>query len=154
MITLVGVFWKWWRHSRKTRESRKSTFWMVFKQFLKGKWWQIWSHFKYEWTIKNSNNKKLSGIKLNNRLGFDTHITNICNRVSQKLHALARFSQFMNVHKWRMTMNAFIASEFGYCPLVWMFHSRILNSRVNKLQERTLKIVYQDYASPFSELLE
>ena len=35
--------------------------------------------------IKNSN-KKL-GIDLNNRLGFDTHIANIRNRVSKKLHA-------------------------------------------------------------------
>ena len=68
--------------------------------------------------IKNSNNKKLLGINLNNRLGFDTHITNICNRVSKKLHALARISQFMNIHKQRITMKAFIASEFGYCPLV------------------------------------
>ena len=51
-------------------------------------------------------------------------------------------------------MKAFIASEFGYCPLVWMFHSRKLNSRVNKLHERALRIVYQDYASSFTELLE
>ena len=35
-----------------------------------------------------------------------------------------------------------------------MFHSRKLNSRVNKLHERALRIVYQDYASSFTELLE
>ena len=51
-------------------------------------------------------------------------------------------------------MKAFIASKFGYCPLVWMFHSRKLYGRVNKLHERTLRIVYQDYASSFTELLE
>ena len=104
--------------------------------------------------IKNSNNKKLLGINLNNRLGFDTHVANICNRVSKKFYALARISQYMNIHKRRMIMKAFIASEFGYCTLVWMFHSRKLNSRVNKLHERTLRIVYQDYASSFTELLE
>ena len=59
--------------------------------------------------IKNSNNKKLLGINLNNRMGFDTHVANICNRVSKKLHALARISRFMNIHKRRMTMKAFIA---------------------------------------------
>ena len=91
---------------------------------------------------------------MNNRLGFDTHVANICNRVSKKLHALARISQYMSIHKRRMTMKAFIASEFGYCPLVWMFHSRKLNSRVNKLHERALRIVYQDYASSFTEFLE
>ena len=40
--------------------------------------------------IKNSNNKKLLGIILNNSLGFDTHVANIRNRVNKKLHALAR----------------------------------------------------------------
>ena len=40
--------------------------------------------------IKSRNNEKLLGINFNNRLGFDTHITNIYNRVSKKLHALAR----------------------------------------------------------------
>ena len=53
-----------------------------------------------------------------------------------------------------MTMKAFIAFEFGYYSLVWMFHTRKLNIRVNKLHERALRIVYQDYASSFTELLE
>ena len=51
-------------------------------------------------------------------------------------------------------MKAFIASSFDYCPLVWIFRSRKLNSRVNKFHERALRIVYQHYASSFTELLE
>ena len=35
-----------------------------------------------------------------------------------------------------------------------MFHSRKLNGRINKLHERALRIVYQDYVSSFTELLE
>ena len=104
--------------------------------------------------IKNSNNKKLLRINLNNRIGFVTHVANIYNRLSKKLHALVRISQFMNIHKRRMTMKAFLASEFGYCLLVWMFHSRKLNSRINKLHERALRMVYQDYVSSFTKLLE
>ena len=74
--------------------------------------------------------------------------------MSKKLHALV-ISQYMNIHKRRMIIKAFIASYFGYCPLVWfMFHSRKLNSRVNKLHERALRIAYQDYTSSFTELLE
>ena len=103
--------------------------------------------------LKNSN-KNLLGINLNNRLDLDTHVANICNRVSKKLHALARISQFMSIHKRRMTLKPFIASEFGYCPFLWMFHSRKLDSPVNKLNERALRIIYQDYASSFTELLD
>ena len=72
--------------------------------------------------------------------------------MSKKLHALARTSQFMSIHKQRMTMKDFIASEFGYCLLVWMFHSRKL--KVNEPHKRSLRIVYQDSASSFTELLE
>ena len=53
-----------------------------------------------------------------------------------------------------MTTKVFIASVFGYYPLAWMFHSRKLNSRVNKLYEWALRIVYQGYTSSFTELLE
>ena len=42
--------------------------------------------------IKNSNSKKLVGINLNDRMGLDIYVAIICNRVSKKLHALARIS--------------------------------------------------------------
>ena len=34
-----------------------------------------------------------------------------------------------------------------------MFQSRKLNKRINKLQERSLRIIYGDYISSFEELL-
>ena len=40
-----------------------------------------------------------------------------------------------------------------YCPLIWMFHSRRLNNKMNSIHERTLRITYQDNASTFQELL-
>ena len=35
-----------------------------------------------------------------------------------------------------------------------MFHSRTLNNKINRLQEKALRIVYGDYKSKFDELLE
>ena len=40
--------------------------------------------------IKASKTVKLLGIKMGNRLKFDDHVSDICNKVSRKLHALAR----------------------------------------------------------------
>ena len=51
-------------------------------------------------------------------------------------------------------MKAFIESQFGYCPLVWMFCSRQKNNRINHLHERALRIVCNDYESTFENLLE
>ena len=51
-------------------------------------------------------------------------------------------------------MKAFFVAEFSYCPLIWMFHSRKLNNKTNKLHERCLRIVYSDNTSSFEEFLE
>ena len=50
-------------------------------------------------------------------------------------------------------MKAFTSSHFGYCPLVWMFHSIKLNNRINNIVERALRIVYDDYSTSFNDLL-
>ena len=59
----------------------------------------------------------------------------------------------MSTDKLRMVMKAFIESQFGYCPLVWMFHSRTLNNRINQLHERALWLDYKDTQSSFEDLL-
>ena len=51
-------------------------------------------------------------------------------------------------------MNAFFKSQFSYCPLVWMCHSRANNSKINRLHERCLRIIYSDKKSSFEQLLE
>ena len=51
-------------------------------------------------------------------------------------------------------MKAFFHSKFGYCPLVWMFHNRTLNNKINRIHGRALRIVYRDKSSNFPELLQ
>ena len=51
-------------------------------------------------------------------------------------------------------MKAFIEFQFNYCPLIWMFHSRTLNSKINRIHERALTLVYSDHVSSFPELLK
>ena len=51
-------------------------------------------------------------------------------------------------------MKTFIESQFNYCPLLWMFHSRKLNNRINKLHERALRTVYKDDDLTFEQLLQ
>ena len=59
----------------------------------------------------------------------------------------------MNLAQRRSIMKAFICSQFGYCPLVWMFHYGKMNNHINSLHERALRVVYRDYNTTFSELL-
>ena len=59
----------------------------------------------------------------------------------------------MDLKQRKLIVNTFILSQFGYCPLVWMFHNRTLNNRINRIHERALRIIYQDKNSSFDELL-
>ena len=77
---------------------------------------------------------------------FDEHVSRLCKKASQKLHALAGVSN---------SMKGFIAFQFGYCSVVWMFHSRImLNNRINTIHDRALRIVYKNFSSTFDQLLQ
>ena len=91
--------------------------------------------------ITNSKREKLLGITIDNKLSFNEHVSGLCTKASQKLHALARVSKYMNTDKLRLIMKTFVNAQFGYCPLVWMFHSRSLNNRINKIHERALRSV-------------
>ena len=78
----------------------------------------------------------------------------MCKRASQKLHALARISTLMSFNQRKIIMNAFITSQFNYCPLIWMCHSRTLETQINRIHERALKIVYRENDSSFETLLK
>ena len=60
----------------------------------------------------------------------------------------------MDSNKLRVLMRAFVISQFQYCPFVWMFHSRHLNNKVNRIREKALRIAHKDYQSSFNTLLE
>ena len=103
--------------------------------------------------ISNSVDEKILGVYFDNKLNFKTHITKLCKKASQKLHALARLSNVMSCQQRKIITNAFISSQFNYCPLIWMCHSSSLHTQINKIHERALRIVHKDDTS-FEQLLQ
>ena len=104
--------------------------------------------------IKSSQKELLLGVTIDNELKFDDHINYLCKKAGQKLNALARIAPFMDTNKKRTIMKAFLESQFSYCPLIWMLHSRGLNNKINCIRERALRITYNDKSSTFQELLD
>ena len=92
----------------------------------------------------NKKEQKLLGIKFDSSLSFEGHITNLCKKASQKLHALARIVNYIDLPKRKVLTKAFIAFQFSYCPLILMLHSRTLNNRINNIQESALRLTYID----------
>ena len=104
--------------------------------------------------LTSSAEEKLLGITLDSELKFEKHVTDICNKASQKIHALSRITSNMSLNKRRVLMKTFVESQFNYYLLIWMFHSRRLNNKINNVHERALRIVYSDYNSTFQEILD
>ena len=104
--------------------------------------------------ITNDQSVELLGIKIDNNLNFSEHVTKLCKKGSQKLHALARISKYISKDKLKILMKTFITSQLNYCPLTWMFHNRTPNNKINKLHESALRLVYDDINLPFQDLLD
>ena len=68
--------------------------------------------------LKSGFPKKLLRVLIDNKHTFNKHVSKICEKASNKLHALAQISKYMTKHKLRTIMNASFSSQFAYCPLV------------------------------------
>ena len=66
----------------------------------------------------------LFGITIDRALKFDDHVNSLCKKACHLLNALAHLAPYMNLEEKRIIMKVFIESQFGYCPLAWMFHKR------------------------------
>ena len=61
---------------------------------------------------------------------------------------------FYKLQTKKIIMKAFITSQLGYCPFIWMCHNRNLQRQIDRIQERALRIVYTDNNSSFEDLLK
>ena len=103
--------------------------------------------------INPSNDVKLLGITLDQRLNFEKHISDICRKSAWQLYALRRISKYLSCEAKMFIFKSYIASNFNYCKVVWHFCSKKSRLKLEKLQERGLRIVLEDKISSYQELL-
>ena len=79
--------------------------------------------------IWESRTVKLLGITIDNELKFDEYISNVCKKAQRKLTVLTRIKKYLDFNKLRLLFKTFFDSQFKYCPLTWMFHSRTTSNK-------------------------
>ena len=95
------------------------------------------------------------GIDIDNKLSFDNYLSKICKKASNILNALKRQSKFIVGTKYRtLVANTYILSYFNYCPLVWHFCGPGSTHKIEKIHERVLRWVHNDYESAYSIILK
>ena len=58
----------------------------------------------------------------------------------------------MIIPKKKLLMN--FISQFNYCALVWISHSRLINNKINRQHQKCLHNVCSDKTSSFEKLLD
>ena len=103
-------------------------------------------------TLKHSSHDKILGVTIDNKLAFDENIINICKTTNKKLNALSRINHYMKPNQKEILLTSFIISHFSYCLLIWMFCSKKSTKKINAVHERSLRIILNDYESPYPYL--
>ena len=93
----------------------------------------IWAKIEDK-TILERKNQKIFVVTTDRILSFDDDIIILCKKDGRKLSALGK----LLIH----------------CPLISMFCSRKVNSRLNHIHERALRMVYENYNLSLINLLK
>ena len=104
-------------------------------------------------SIEVKDNVKLLGIIIDNKLRFKEHVEKKCQKASNKIKSLRRIRPFLSLETAKTLCNAFIFSNFNYCPLIWMNFVKSNNVMIDRIQRRALSVVYQNFTCSLNELL-
>ena len=85
----------------------------------------------------------LLGLKINSKLNFDKHISNLCNKSAGQLNALNRLKRYLGFEGKKILTNSFIYGNFNYCSLVWHFCSKNSLNRIENIKIKSLKIFFK-----------
>lgn len=102
--------------------------------------------------VTSGNLVKLLGVEFDDKLKFSVHISSVCKKVGKQVSVIGRLAKTLTTDAKLMLFNAFILSHFNYCPLVWNFYSLADLKKMEKLQFRALRFVYNDFTSSYTEL--
>ena len=97
--------------------------------------------------IRESQKVILLGLTIDNCLTFKDHIDTLCRNASYKLHALRRIRKYLTPDKAKVLYNALINSQFSYASIIWMFCRKTDYLKMEKIQYKALKIVFNSNES-------
>ena len=103
--------------------------------------------------LESCEHVKLLGVLLDSKLDYDKHVSLVCRKAAWQLSALRRISKYLSFESRMAIFKSYIVSNLNYCKIVWHFCLKKSSKKLEKLQERGLRIVFNDYTSCYSDLL-
>ena len=96
----------------------------------------------------------LLGITIDDKLKFDVHVNNLCSRASSQVNVMYRFKDIFSYKDKKTIYETYMLSNFNYCPVVWHFCGMTQDRQMEKVQERALRFLLNDFKSEYRELID
>ena len=103
--------------------------------------------------IKTTDNMKLLGVTIDQKLTFTEHISTACKRASSRVGVLMRLRKLIPDTAKLRIFKAAILPYLSYCGLTWHFCRKTDSNKLERVNERGLRAVYNDWSSPYRELV-
>ena len=104
--------------------------------------------------IKTASSVELIGIKLDNKLSFKEHISDLCKAAGAKLNAIKRLGNKLDQKERKLLIDAHVISYFNCCSTVWHFCGKVEIHKMEKLHERSIRFIYNEYNMEYFQLLK
>ena len=99
------------------------------------------------------NSASLLGIETDNKLNLEKLVTALCQKSGHQLNVQPRIHKYIGFQEIKILLRSFIFSSFNFCPLVWNFCSAPLSQKIEKIQERALRLFHIDSYPNYNSLL-
>ena len=85
-------------------------------------------------------------------MNFNEHINDICKKASQRIGVLRRLQNLIPTNAKLQLYKAAILPYLRYCHLTWHFCKASDTRRLERIQERGLRAVFEDKQSAYEKL--
>ena len=94
--------------------------------------------------VEQTNNIRYLGIDIDNSLSFDTYIGNLVKKLNRSIGILKRCAPCLPLQTRKMLYNSLILPNMDYCCTVWGCATKTGVIRLQRLQNRALRIILRE----------
>jgi hypothetical protein len=111
--------------------------------------------------VHNAGNEKtfkLLGVYFDEYLSFDSHISQLCKKISKSLFSINKIKKFVNLDALKKMYYVLVHSSISYCINVYGSANKTTLAPLFLQQKKAIRIIsrakYRDHTSPLFTMLE
>ncbi len=85
---------------------------------------------------------------------INTGLTSMSTYAVRVLNVMYSFKNIFDIKEKIYIYNTFILANFNYCPTIWHLCGKTNTKKIERIQERALRFMFNDHCSTYPALLE